>query len=78
MASEDKKKSRTGGIRTLSDLNRRSADSDSDSDGPPEYYTGGEKRHFWVPLGNIFVGAYDGLKASFTGNPLRDMYYFVS
>ncbi|KAM1384929.1 plant UBX domain-containing protein 4 [Malus sylvestris] len=43
MASEDKKKSRTGGIRTLSDLNRRSADSDSDSDGPPEYYTGGEK-----------------------------------
>ncbi|KAF3451768.1 hypothetical protein FNV43_RR07864 [Rhamnella rubrinervis] len=48
MASKDKKSSkasssRTGGIRTLSDLNRRSADSDSDSDGPPEYYTGGEK-----------------------------------
>ncbi|PQQ12166.1 plant UBX domain-containing protein 4-like [Prunus yedoensis var. nudiflora] len=45
MASEDKKapKSRIGGIRTLSDLNRRSADSDSDSDGPQEYYTGGEK-----------------------------------
>ncbi|KAK9935953.1 hypothetical protein M0R45_012824 [Rubus argutus] len=45
MASKDKKpsKSRTGGIRTLSDLNRRSADSDSDSDAPQEYYTGGEK-----------------------------------
>ncbi|GKV01958.1 hypothetical protein SLEP1_g14462 [Rubroshorea leprosula] len=49
MASRDKKpakpsSSRTGGIRTLSDLNRRSApDSDSDSDGPQEYYTGGEK-----------------------------------
>ncbi|PON52152.1 UBX domain containing protein [Parasponia andersonii] len=48
MASKDKKtskasSSRTGGIRTLSDLNRLSADSDSDSDGPPEYYTGGEK-----------------------------------
>ncbi|XP_076900475.1 plant UBX domain-containing protein 4-like [Bidens hawaiensis] len=36
--------SRPGGIRTLSDLNRPSAnDSDSDSDGPQEYYTGGEK-----------------------------------
>ncbi|XP_047938426.1 plant UBX domain-containing protein 4-like [Salvia hispanica] len=49
MASRDKKPSkpstsRTGGIRTLSDLNRPSAhDSDSDSDGPQEYYTGGEK-----------------------------------
>ncbi|KAM5588803.1 plant UBX domain-containing protein 4 [Rosa sericea] len=45
MASKDKKpsKPRTGGIRTLSDLNRRSADSDSDSDAPQEYYTGGEK-----------------------------------
>lgn len=45
MASKDKKpsKSRTGGIRTLSDLNRRTADSDSDSDAPQEYYTGGEK-----------------------------------
>ncbi|GLT72664.1 hypothetical protein SLA2020_445740 [Shorea laevis] len=48
MASRDKKpskpsSSRTGGIRTLSDLNRPSADSDSDSDGPQEYYTGGEK-----------------------------------
>ncbi|GLU15585.1 hypothetical protein SLE2022_320620 [Rubroshorea leprosula] len=49
MASRDKKpakpsSSRPGGIRTLSDLNRRSApDSDSDSDGPQEYYTGGEK-----------------------------------
>ncbi|KAL8197920.1 hypothetical protein R6Q57_030078 [Mikania cordata] len=36
--------SRPSGIRTLSDLNRPSAnDSDSDSDGPQEYYTGGEK-----------------------------------
>ncbi|KAG6394114.1 hypothetical protein SASPL_144693 [Salvia splendens] len=49
MASRDKKPSkpstsRPGGIRTLSDLNRPSAhDSDSDSDGPQEYYTGGEK-----------------------------------
>uniref|UniRef100_A0A7N0TP34 SEP domain-containing protein n=1 Tax=Kalanchoe fedtschenkoi TaxID=63787 RepID=A0A7N0TP34_KALFE len=49
MTSRDKKpakpsSSRAGGIRTLSDLNRRSGpDSDSDSDGPPEYYTGGEK-----------------------------------
>ncbi|KAF4372595.1 hypothetical protein F8388_027268 [Cannabis sativa] len=48
MASKDKRTSkastsRTGGIRTLSDLNRLSADSDSDSDGPQEYYTGGEK-----------------------------------
>lgn len=51
MASKDKKtskasSSRSGGIRTLSDLNRRSADSDSDSDAPQEYYTGGEKRSF--------------------------------
>lgn len=50
MSSKDKKPAkptsgRTGGIRTLSDLNRRSEpDSDSDSDGPQEYYTGGEKR----------------------------------
>ncbi|KAK0579232.1 hypothetical protein LWI29_023184 [Acer saccharum] len=49
MTSRDKKpakpsSSRAGGIRTLSDLNRRSGtDSDSDSDGPQEYYTGGEK-----------------------------------
>ncbi|PRQ31170.1 putative aspartic peptidase A1 family, SEP domain, xylanase inhibitor [Rosa chinensis] len=35
-----------GGIRTLSDLNRRPVKdgSDSDSDEPKEYYTGGEKR----------------------------------
>ncbi|MED6144094.1 Plant UBX domain-containing protein 4 [Stylosanthes scabra] len=48
MASKDKKSSkpsssRAGRIRTLSDLNRPSADSDSDSDEPQEYYTGGEK-----------------------------------
>ncbi|KAK4360902.1 hypothetical protein RND71_019854 [Anisodus tanguticus] len=51
MSSRDGKKpsrqtsgSRAGGIRTLSDLNRPSGhDSDSDSDGPQEYYTGGEK-----------------------------------
>ncbi|KAJ4842751.1 Plant UBX domain-containing protein 4 [Turnera subulata] len=49
MASRDKKpakasSSRSGGIRTLSDLNRRSGpDSDSDDDAPQEYYTGGEK-----------------------------------
>ncbi|KAJ8492821.1 hypothetical protein OPV22_014542 [Ensete ventricosum] len=31
-------------IRTLADLNRSSGHgSDSDSDGPQEYYTGGEK-----------------------------------
>ncbi|MFS7933372.1 hypothetical protein Hanom_Chr04g00378971 [Helianthus anomalus] len=37
--------SRPGGIRTLSDLNHPSSnDSNSDSDGPQEYYTGGEKR----------------------------------
>lgn len=49
MSSKDKKQAKPsssrGGIRTLSDLNRRSGpDSDSDSDGPQEYYTGGEKR----------------------------------
>ncbi|KAJ6769599.1 UBX DOMAIN CONTAINING PROTEIN [Salix purpurea] len=50
MASRDKKpakssSSRAGGIRTLSDLNRRSGpDSESDDDdAPQEYYTGGEK-----------------------------------
>ncbi|KAF7811209.1 plant UBX domain-containing protein 4-like [Senna tora] len=48
MASKDKKvskssSSRAGRIRTLSDLNRPSVDSDSDSDEPQEYYTGGEK-----------------------------------
>ncbi|VVB07775.1 unnamed protein product [Arabis nemorensis] len=49
MSSKDKKPARpsgnrAGGVRTLSDLNRRSGpDSDSDSDGPQEYYTGGEK-----------------------------------
>ncbi|XP_010422252.1 PREDICTED: plant UBX domain-containing protein 4-like isoform X1 [Camelina sativa] len=48
MSSKDKKPAKPlssrGKIRTLSDLNRRSGpDSDSDSDGPQEYYTGGEK-----------------------------------
>ncbi|KFK30964.1 hypothetical protein AALP_AA6G050300 [Arabis alpina] len=49
MSSKDKKPARPsshrpGGVRTLSDLNRRSGpDSDSDSDTPQEYYTGGEK-----------------------------------
>ncbi|KAK6917797.1 SEP domain [Dillenia turbinata] len=49
MESKDKKaakpsSSRSGGIRTLADLNRPSGpDPDSDSDGPQEYYTGGEK-----------------------------------
>ncbi|XP_050206342.1 plant UBX domain-containing protein 4-like [Mercurialis annua] len=47
MASRDKKpakSSNTRGIRTLSDLNRRTGpDSDSDDDAPQEYYTGGEK-----------------------------------
>ncbi|KAG8365379.1 hypothetical protein BUALT_Bualt18G0098600 [Buddleja alternifolia] len=46
-SSRDKKPSSSrnaGGIRTLSDLNRPSGhDSDSDSDAPQEYYTGGEK-----------------------------------
>ncbi|XP_015959050.1 plant UBX domain-containing protein 4 [Arachis duranensis] len=32
-----------GRIRTLSDLNRPSADFDADPDAPQEYYTGGEK-----------------------------------
>ncbi|GAB4826536.1 Plant UBX domain-containing protein 4 [Ancistrocladus abbreviatus] len=49
MASKNKKPSkastsRNGGIRTLADLNRRSGpDAESDSAGPQEYYTGGEK-----------------------------------
>ncbi|XP_058091577.1 plant UBX domain-containing protein 4-like [Magnolia sinica] len=49
MASSSDHKKRTGGIRTLSDLNRPTptpgpgGGSDSDSDGPQEYYTGGEK-----------------------------------
>lgn len=52
MSSRDKKtlktsssRSGSGRIRTLSDLNRPSGgrDSDSDSDSPQEYYTGGEK-----------------------------------
>ncbi|KAE9599081.1 hypothetical protein Lal_00044093 [Lupinus albus] len=46
MASRDNKKSSkpsSSRIRTLSDLNRPSTDSDSDSDAPQEYYTGGEK-----------------------------------
>ncbi|XP_057420260.1 plant UBX domain-containing protein 4-like [Lotus japonicus] len=50
MASKEKKPasskpstSRADRIRTLSDLNRPSADSDTDSDDPQEYYTGGEK-----------------------------------
>lgn len=48
MAGKDKKAAKAnssrGGIRTLSDLNRPSGSgSDSDSDGPQEYYTGGEK-----------------------------------
>ncbi|CAA0817962.1 Plant UBX domain-containing protein 4 [Striga hermonthica] len=49
MSSQDNKPakpsgSRPGGIRTLSDLNRPPArDPASDSDGPQEYYTGGEK-----------------------------------
>ncbi|KAL5715356.1 Plant UBX domain-containing protein 4 [Ranunculus cassubicifolius] len=47
MASRDKKPStsRAGGIRTLADLNRQSDHhaSDSDSDEPQEFYTGGEK-----------------------------------
>lgn len=53
MSSRDKKtlkpsssRSGSGRIRTLSDLNRPSGghDSDSDSDGPQEYYIGGERR----------------------------------
>ncbi|KAL6546792.1 Plant UBX domain-containing protein 4 [Orobanche minor] len=49
MSSRDKQpskpsSSRAGRIRTLSDLNRPAAhDTDSDSDAPQEYYTGGEK-----------------------------------
>ncbi|RVW45940.1 Plant UBX domain-containing protein 3 [Vitis vinifera] len=54
MASRDKKSSKPSssrGIRTLSDLNRPTApDSDSDSDGPQEYYTGGEKRFIFVDM----------------------------
>lgn len=48
MTSRDEKpskpsSSRTGGIRTLSDLNRPSGHDDNDPDAPQEYYTGGEK-----------------------------------
>ncbi|XP_042518907.1 plant UBX domain-containing protein 4 [Macadamia integrifolia] len=48
MSSRDKKPSKPStsrGIRTLSDLNRSSGpgSDDGDSDGPQEYYTGGEK-----------------------------------
>ncbi|KAL8136924.1 hypothetical protein V2J09_002925 [Rumex salicifolius] len=49
MASKDKKvpkpnSNRNDRIRTLADLNRPSGpDSDSDSDSPQEYYTGGQK-----------------------------------
>ncbi|XXG74249.1 hypothetical protein AAC387_Pa07g3018 [Persea americana] len=45
-SSRDKMPSKpSGGIRTLADLNRppSAPGSDSDSDGPQEYYTGGEK-----------------------------------
>lgn len=58
MSSRDKKtlkpsSSRTGSgrIRGLADLNRPSADHDSDTDPdvPQEYYTGGEKRSFSFP-----------------------------
>lgn len=64
MASKDKKtskasSSRTGRIRTLSDLNRLSADSDSDSDGPQEYYTGGEKRSFFLQTLELFFFFFD-------------------
>lgn len=52
MSSRDDKKKKAakpsssrGGIRTLADLNQSGGTgSDSDSDGPQEYYTGGEKR----------------------------------
>lgn len=47
-SSRDKMPSKpSGGIRTLADLNRppSAPGSDSDSDGPQEYYTGGEKRY---------------------------------
>ncbi|PSR95293.1 Plant UBX domain-containing protein [Actinidia chinensis var. chinensis] len=44
MGSSSANKRPSGGIRTLSDLNRPSKeDSDSDSDEPQEYYAGGEK-----------------------------------
>lgn len=40
--------SRTGRIRTLSDLRQPSRDtSDSDSDETQEYYTGGQKRYYY-------------------------------
>lgn len=73
----DKKASKPSGsrstIRTLADLNRRAdPDSDSDEDGPQEYYTGGEKRYcfndeildlnklnlFLLPCFSMFLNAF--------------------
>lgn len=61
MASRDKKPakpstSRTGGIRTLSDLNRHAGpEPDSDDETPQEYYTGGEKRSILFFLCSKFL-----------------------
>ncbi|KAL9255112.1 Plant UBX domain-containing protein [Drosera capensis] len=83
MASKDKKPSTSnrgaGGIRTLADLNRRPApDSDSDSDNPQEYYTGGEKRlsFGWVVflvMINLLIAVIEKMRYdSFKGYEMRN------
>ncbi|RZR98573.1 hypothetical protein BHM03_00027955 [Ensete ventricosum] len=60
-------------IRTLADLNRSSGHgSDSDSDGPQEYYTGGEKRLVSGPHVPGFLrhgDTIDDLAAAFSSLP---------
>lgn len=50
-------RSRTGRIHTFSDLNRTDGGgaSDSDSDEPQEYYTGGEKRYQITTLSLLLI-----------------------
>ncbi|KAH9301468.1 hypothetical protein KI387_013051 [Taxus chinensis] len=70
MAGKDKKAAKPtgsrGGIRTLSDLNRPSGSDSDDSDGPQEYYTGGEKSGMLVQDpskgGNDVDSIFDGAR----------------